>query len=476
MKFHLEADPGELEDKGESLIAELVKAFIPVAPDLAERLEKALPRKEPQLKFPVLRELHTRTSVAYQRQVKKMLAAIGEVLDRSVTGERVQKSETAVDVPLDVLHKAAKKLTKSQAAYAKVPGSLYACNECENWVPDMEKPTCVLHRVGEGRFNSYGRCAAWAKGEPIPQRKPEGTLTKKASFYRENEYHTGFKCNRCVYWIEGGKCERVAGDIELEATCKLWEVILNTPVPLTKSLEKAGPFIGPKGGKWADAAHKIAWKEKPKPTNYKEMTSQITGALRAAGLKASVFKPKKGIKKSGFKLSTVPMGGGKRVAALEWEDWAGEGDSKERMVEAVAALKDRGYLAREVVEGGGMYALRWVGFQKSLSKAEEGAEPGEEEEKLEPGDVDPESGELILEPEEEEEGEGEETEEEETEKALPIDHSKPIADKEDIAYTRIREVLKRRDYKDSDFDDKDGPLYGYSTNELIDLARDKRLA
>ena len=30
---------------------------------------------------------------------------------------------------------------------------------------------------------------------------------------------------------------------------------------LTQYLEKAGPFIGPRGGKWADAKHTIPWGE-----------------------------------------------------------------------------------------------------------------------------------------------------------------------------------------------------------------------
>jgi len=117
-----------------------------------------------------------------------------------------------------------------------------------------------------------------------------------------------------------------------------------------------------------------------------------------------------------------------------------------------------------------------------LSKQEEEDPGAEEEEKLEPGDVDPETGELI--PEEEEEEEEEEGEEEEksldkseSPQSEPLDHdfTKPIADKDSIAYARVKRVLMGRGYTEGDFEEG-GTLYGYSVNELIDLAREERKA
>jgi len=55
--------------------------------------------------------------------------------------------------------------------------------------------------------------------------------------------------------------------------------------------------------------------------------------------------------------------------------------------------------------------IEWVGRRIQLKKAE-GDEPGEEPEKLEPGDIDPETGEEVPEEEEPEEEEEEEPEEE----------------------------------------------------------------
>ena len=86
MRFHLEATPSELWTKGEALLAELAKAFSGINPDLAEVLEKALPPKEQDLKYPALRGLKAITTKEYEATLKRMLADVGKVLDQSVSG------------------------------------------------------------------------------------------------------------------------------------------------------------------------------------------------------------------------------------------------------------------------------------------------------------------------------------------------------------------------------------------------------
>ena len=60
-----------------------------------------------------------------------------------------------------------------------------------------------------------------------------------------------------------------------------------------------------------------------------------------------------------------------------------------------------------------------------------------------------------------------------TEKSLSPDYSQAIVAKEEKTYEQIKADLIARGYVETDFE-PGGPLYGYSTNELIDLARDKR--
>jgi hypothetical protein len=82
----LEATPDELQGKGTELVQVLADALFPANPELAEQLERALPRPEPSLKYPVLRELHARTAAVYRKQIDAMLREIGEVLDEAASG------------------------------------------------------------------------------------------------------------------------------------------------------------------------------------------------------------------------------------------------------------------------------------------------------------------------------------------------------------------------------------------------------
>jgi len=52
------------------------------------------------------------------------------------------------------------------------------------------------------------------------------------------------------------------------------------------------------------------------------------------------------------------------------------------------------------------------------------------------------------------------------------DFTKPAYDRDELAYNRVKQVLRGKGYVDADFDEG-GPLYGWSVNQLIDLARDK---
>lgn len=89
MKLRLDATPDELQTKSGKLIKALSELLRPAAPDLSEILEKALPAKEQELKYPVLRELQRRTQKLYEKHIQKMLQEIGTVLD----GSKVAKSE-----------------------------------------------------------------------------------------------------------------------------------------------------------------------------------------------------------------------------------------------------------------------------------------------------------------------------------------------------------------------------------------------
>lgn len=99
MRLRLETSPAELAAKGEALLKALSGALEPVAPELAEQLQKALPPREHSLKYPALQELHGRMAAEYERTLARMLADIGRVLEprgkrqESARGSRLQKAE-----------------------------------------------------------------------------------------------------------------------------------------------------------------------------------------------------------------------------------------------------------------------------------------------------------------------------------------------------------------------------------------------
>jgi valyl-tRNA synthetase len=95
MKLKVTGTPDELRDKAESLVKSLGDILHPVSPDIAEALYKAIPAKEVELKFPVLRSLQEKTMAAYKKQMELMLEDIGAVLDKSLKTSTISKSEIA---------------------------------------------------------------------------------------------------------------------------------------------------------------------------------------------------------------------------------------------------------------------------------------------------------------------------------------------------------------------------------------------
>ena len=83
MRLLVDATPEELRAKRAALLTELAKAISPVDGEMADALLKALPKKEQDLKFPVLQEIAKRTQEAYQEHLQAMLDEIADVLGRS---------------------------------------------------------------------------------------------------------------------------------------------------------------------------------------------------------------------------------------------------------------------------------------------------------------------------------------------------------------------------------------------------------
>jgi len=157
--------------------------------------------------------------------------------------EKAVKKKSLHPKRLRVLVDQKGKVSKNESGYKDAEGSFYACRECEFWVPAHgNDATCVLHRPGD-KTRANGTCRFFSVGEPIPGRKSTGRTSKSDSGYKENPYKTGFRCNRCTFYTKGQDCRVVdrkspgpnIDKISPEATCDLWEVVHDTPVPIEVS-------------------------------------------------------------------------------------------------------------------------------------------------------------------------------------------------------------------------------------------------
>ena len=94
MKISIEATQDELSAKSEELVRSISALLSESNPDLSESLEKSIPPKEKDLKFPVLRELQKQTNELYREQMSAMLKDISSVLDEAQKPSFFKKSES----------------------------------------------------------------------------------------------------------------------------------------------------------------------------------------------------------------------------------------------------------------------------------------------------------------------------------------------------------------------------------------------
>ena len=80
MRLRLDATPEEFLEKSEALLERLADEVRPYSPELASRLEKALPPSPVELRSPVLRHMQEQMRAAYVAQLQAMVADIQKLL------------------------------------------------------------------------------------------------------------------------------------------------------------------------------------------------------------------------------------------------------------------------------------------------------------------------------------------------------------------------------------------------------------
>jgi len=99
VRVTIDATPEELRDKGAELVSRLAKSLAEYAPDLAERLVKAASSDQGPVEIRVLflREQQERIRRRYDRQLKRMLAEVEQLIDTEV-----KKSEAGNALVVDL--------------------------------------------------------------------------------------------------------------------------------------------------------------------------------------------------------------------------------------------------------------------------------------------------------------------------------------------------------------------------------------
>lgn len=224
MRILLKATPAELYEKSDELIKALATQIEPINPDLAEELRKAtkakieakIPRKEPVLKYPVLRTIMGETQKAYDKTLEKLIQDITRVLNE----------ETST--------------TKAIKSFIPETGSIT--------IPEVSgKPADTS--MWPKRLATDADL--WKGGLKKQEEEPEEDENSDPDYDEEGELiinpETGMSPSEEQEAKERGELEE---EEEEESE---------------KSLEKAGPFIGPRGGKWKDPQHTIPWKPEQAP-------------------------------------------------------------------------------------------------------------------------------------------------------------------------------------------------------------------
>lgn len=425
MRLRIEATPDELADKANDLVKALAATLAPVAPDLAEALEKALekavPKDTPKMLQPALREIHEVTRKEYERRLKWMVKDIGAVLDRAV-------------------------LAKGDPGYTPPPATIEAS------IRMLEHLTKAGPYIGPrgGKWADAKHTQPWKEGVPHEQLTEEAHAVIKKDVVAAAHRAIGAGADATKIKYVGAGAE---GIIFEDGSGKAFKVgrskrsTLRNEAEATQSLEgtAAAKFV-PKVYNY-DAERDVVVRDKieGRPGGWgtrglRDAYEVIVAELEKKEWSAPEFKEDSFIlDESGKNPKMIDIGfvhprGQREVKYVERILAGAKSKADIDLLDigfSIRSLISEGHLSLEkaakmraqIVEHHGTKGLEISQFlreldgmmkrQGALAKAE-GDEPGEEKEKLEPGDINPETGEEVPE-EEEPEDEDEDEDEEETE-------------------------------------------------------------
>lgn len=460
MRLRLETSPAELAAKGEALLKALSGALEPVAPELAEQLQKALPPREHSLKYPALQELHSRMAAEYERTLGRMMADIGRVLEsrgkrqEPARGSRLQKAGPYIGPRGGKWADPQHTIPWEDAPSRRTPrtGMINVSDETVRSVAEKLLANAAVNQHGivrglKGNATEFeiptpdgGKMEITARLIVDPDVKDlrgvAGSARVRAYTEDGRPYVDGADVTLRVKPVDGADRDTLAQTLRNVLSHELTHAV--DPTISRRLLARAKTLQ-----QNAQQDRRIAEKEGISHTDYLNLKTEVTARLQQVGRDLIDKNAAKTYLDSVEAYESDPENMPPPYTPTEMLDWSPTWQAVE---EKLTPENRKRFLRMAARIAGALRAGELSPIEKGMDDPPGLADlclPGEFQ-KAEPPQAD-----------------GFE------------DHSAPIAEKDGRAYARIKVYLQRKGYKVSDFE-PGGPLYGWSLNELLDLAHGKR--
>jgi SWI/SNF-related matrix-associated actin-dependent regulator of chromatin subfamily A-like protein 1 len=257
MHIQIEANKEELFSKRVSLIKSIADCIGEVDSDLKNRLIKAIDNKDKLFTDPVLLEVLKQWEIGYKDQTNAMLVDIGKVLNKGKLNKSLGSDPSWIGVDLDG--------TLAEYHEYKGPVSIgkpipKMVDRVKEWIANNKNVKIMTARANPNSSDFRASIIAikkWCKkyiGEELP-------------VVYEKDFHMAELWDDRAIQIKPNTGIRADGlnksedegisyfhyDIDTDSYIEDYNEYLNKA--------QKGPFIGPRGGKWADPEHTIPWKE-----------------------------------------------------------------------------------------------------------------------------------------------------------------------------------------------------------------------
>jgi SWI/SNF-related matrix-associated actin-dependent regulator 1 of chromatin subfamily A len=257
MRIQIEANKEELFSKRVSLVKSIADYIGEVDFDLKNRLIKAIDDKDKLFTDPVLLEVLKQWEIGYKDQTNMMLADISKVLDKGKLNKSLGSNPSWIGVDLDGTLAEYHEYKGSASIGKPIPKMV---DRVKEWIANNKNVKIMTARANPNSSDFRASITAikkWCKkyiGEELPVVYEKDLHMAELWDDRAIQIkpNTGIR----VDGLNKGEDEGISYfhyDIDTDSYIEDYNEALNKA--------QKGPFIGPRGGKWADPEHTIPWKD-----------------------------------------------------------------------------------------------------------------------------------------------------------------------------------------------------------------------